>query len=1309
VRLPAKDPKLLITAASGSDTALVDTDFYSTLAIAPDVFIYSDRPIYRPGDEINFRGLVRKPDSFLSRLFVPAGRSVEVKLGIGGDQHISVSTEVDEFGSFSGKLAVPEDAQAGVVRLVAEVAKGEHQSEVRVQDYVKPTFYVELQSDQETVEPGKTLEAKIRARRYDGGPMEEGRYEVFLYRSLLDSPAWVDDAGMGGKGSAVTYGSASSNEGKLSVPERLYSSVSARSQNQAESGEDSDSWESAPTLDENGEANIQIPVPPLTADDERLPYRYTLSVRVRDDQQTFANATRAFFLAPSEVMAALRPSTAVTKKGTQPALSVRATTLSGRPYGQTAGSVEFVLRDADGDEKTISKTSIQTGGDGIWRGPMPAPSAGTVIARVTLNDKAGNPWTGETSLLVVGDSGEESVRVPSLSVASLTDTAVPGDTAELVALFPSGWGPGGKDKGKAWLTLSGTGIFETRVIDISGLSFVYRFEVERRFGSAVYVSLSYPTAAGRWEERTANFRIVPPERILNVAIEARRPEAQPLGPQTLDLTVTDHRGRGVTAQVSIGVVDKAVYAVQGEFRPRALDFFYPLVRDNVSTFTSAEFQGYGYGEMLARALSRPGYAFAAVKPPTKIRETDTAYWSPNVVTDSDGHATVDFKLPSNQTLWTVTAVAADASGRFGEGTSEFASRGKMNLVASVPQFLREGDEARGSVRVARNEAKGAAVKLDVRLAASGALKEEQRKEVLDLLPRGEKIVAVDLRAAKVGTGKLAISMTGGPSPLSDQRLVPIRDSSVQETLYAGAWGGGKLELVVPAGAVVEEVRLSLRPSTVAVALANLEDLLVYPYGCLEQLVATTVPNLAVYRVLEKAGALDRLDAPGQALLSEARSRAVQGTQRILALGVKGGGFTWFSGYDTPSTPLTLIALDGLSYAVEAGLLSRDDPRIVGSAKWLSQQQDLPLALDATRAYVLARLQGRAQAAEVRAFIERASGSGSLHAAAMAALAAEQAGVFKEPQTREKVLALVAQAEDGFVRSAVLKPEPDAFFQYPLRRAGFTAILGHAASLGGKVDLATARRRLVDALGDGSDLSTFERSTALLHSLWLIERDAKEMRQMSPPKVDVTGGSAAKLAPRGAGLAARLDPATRGVQVASFEGQAVLEARVRLPLGSVHARSEGMSLTRSYYLLTPSGKKPLESGKAVRQGDEVYVELTLDAHDNDRGLSLRSAYYVLEDPVPAGFTVLGEDKVYRGEPYNLPLEHEALKRRSLNPERALFFFEEPTFWSRSPRAVGYVLRAQFPGRFAAPPATVVDMYAPKVRGRSEPASLGIAAK
>ncbi|NTX51963.1 alpha-2-macroglobulin [Myxococcus sp. CA039A] len=1301
VRLDVTEPRIIATASVGADTAIVDTDFYSTLAVAPDVFIYSDRPIYKPGHEVKFRGVLRQPDTFLARLFTPKKKDVTVKLVSQEGRALTTRVSVDEFGAFHGTLKVPDDLGTGVLRVEAELDGQPHQGEARVQDYVKPTFYLEAEPESETVVPGQSLRVKVRARRYAGGVPAGAKYEVFLYRSLLDAPAWVDDAGKGGQGSDVTYGSQSSNEGKLSVPERLYSSV-------AERGVTEDPWASATGFDASGEAAIEVAVPELKAGEERLPYRYSLTVRARDDQETFANSTTSFFLSKVEVLGTARYSDAVVAKGGEALLSVRATTLSGKAYGVTQGEVEFVLRKADGAEKSLGKRSFTTAADGTHREKAPTSDVGAVLARVVVKDKRGETWQGEESLLVIGSADEAVAQVPNLTLASLSGTLEPGDSARMVALMPDGWGAGGRDAGPVWVTLAGASIHDTQVVELTGRTLVHSFSVEKRFGGAVYASVAYPTATGRWEERTVAFRVIPRERTLTVELQPRRAEATPLTEQTIDVRVVDHQGKGVVAQLSLGVVDKAVYAIQSEFRPKVLDFFYPPTRNNVSNFYSSEFQGYGYGEALARKMAGlPDHAFASIKPPSrqaKDMEKDTAHWDPTVVTDRDGRATVRFTLPSNQTLWVVTAVAADTSGRFGEGTSEFATRGGLNLYASLPQFLREGDEALASIRLSAGEKSPASQLLEVKLASLGALKADQSQHKVELAKGGEQVVPLTLRASSTGDAQLAVDVSGGKDPLKDRQLFQVEPAAVEDVVKVSAWGGGALEVPAAKEATLTRVELVLQPSIVDAALSNVRELLTYPYGCLEQLVSTTVPNVAVYQVLQQAGALAKLDTDTQALLAEARSRSVQGTARILNLSVKGGGFTWFGGYNTPSLPLTLIALDGLAYAAEAGLVDRADPRLVESARWLEAQEGLPPEYEATRAYVLARLEGPKQAARVRALVE-ASESGELYPLALAVLAAEKAGVIKEPALQARINALVKRSSEGFTTLAAYKPGQElemseAFFRFPLRRVGMTAIAAHAASFG-TLDVTRARKRILEMLSE-PDLSTFDRSTALLHSLWLLERDAKAFKGMTPPEVKgIQGG--VKFSPRGMGLVATLAPGTRTVDVGGFDGVATLQATALTPLSAVRARAEGMSISRAYYALREGGKVKLGAGDTVSQGEEVYVELTMDARGSNK---VRSAYYVVEDAVPAGFVALQEDKAFRGPPHSLPLVPEALKRRVLSPERATFFFEEPAWWSDSPRTVGYVLRAQFPGTFSAPPASIEDMYAASIHGRTAADSLKV---
>jgi len=67
---------------------------------------------------------------------------------------------------------------------------------------------------------------------------------------------------------------------------------------------------------------------------------------------------------------------------------------------------------------------------------VPTSGVGAVVARVTVKDKGGQAWTGEDQLLVIGEADEPVEQVPNLTLASLSGTLEPGDSAQLVALLP---------------------------------------------------------------------------------------------------------------------------------------------------------------------------------------------------------------------------------------------------------------------------------------------------------------------------------------------------------------------------------------------------------------------------------------------------------------------------------------------------------------------------------------------------------------------------------------------------------------------------------------------------------------------------------------------------------------------------------------------------------------------------------------------------------------------------------------------------------------------------------------------------------
>lgn len=1272
--------KLVVVAKRADDATLVDTDHYGSVTATPGVFIYSDRPLYRPGETVRYRGVVRKTSGFWQTLFSPKTSHVKVALEPGGTV---TDVTIDEFGTFSGELVVPRDA-ADMVRVVAtldKVAKepgDEHQSEARVMDYVKPTYFAELKSAVDNVVPGSPLTVDIVAKRYAGGAPKGVRFEYFLYRTKLDTPAWVDDAGLGGRGSAVTYGSASTSEGRLNVPERLASSLESR-----ESYGD-DHWSSAPSLDAEGKGSFEVEVPALAAGEEQQNYKYLVEVRLRDASGEEVRTRKHFVLAACDVAAAVRFDRAAYGPEQAITVAVRSSSPVGKAIAAVTGQLKVKLELVDGSSSVVLDQSVTTDDLGVARIPVKATGPGRLVAEVVLSDSKGRKDASSHTALLLGRGAEAVQDVPTLTATALYDIVEPDAEATVVAMFPAAWAKGAS--GNVWITLSGLDVYESTRLVLTGHTLSYKFDAERRYGSSVYAEIAYVGADGRFEERAVPVRIVTSERLLQVELEPQKLEGAPATEQVVRVATHDSRGAAVSASVSVSVVDKAVYAIAPEFRPRIEAFFYPPPRLAVSTFQSADFQGYGYGEMLARLRRAKRFDFADIKSPSNIveaREDDTIYWNASVVTDATGFAEVRFKTPQKPAMFVITAVAADKSGRFGEQRSEFATRAGSTLSVFAPAFLRQGDQATAQVRMTSQKAD----KGTLALTQDGALKANQAQSEQVLGAADEKVVQVALNAERLGAASLAMTWSGA-NKNKDVRRVDVISAEQSSLEVVSATGGGELAFVgTPQSAVTVEVL----PSLSAMVLAEARQLLEYPYGCLEQLIATTVPNMALTEFLSARQAARLLDAADERLLAEARSRTTAGITRILRLQQASGGFTWFDGYSTPSLPMTLVALEGLSYAQKAGHLTT--AQVAPSLAWVTAQTDLPITLDAMRAYVLARFSGEAAAPRIRQVIAR--NEPNLVALAYLRLAALEAGVAKE--LAPTFVALADAAKDrAAIRSAAYSA---SYYTLPMGELGAAALISHAVTAGSEgqsEDAATARALFAEALARPQ--STLSMSALLLHSAHLLKADEKALTAQKAPVLTTSNGEVT-MTKRPFGFTATLPVGAQKIKAPSVDGTVVMRA---LTTGR-KAPTGGLAVSRKYYKLAGAQRKELAASDVLQVGDEVFVELTLDTLDD---VPAASAYTVLVDPLPAGFNVLREDRAYEGAPFTLPLRHEAMRKREFARDHVTYFFESPSRWSKAPRVLGYVMRADFAGQFKAPSATLTDMYDAARSAASEPAVLTV---
>ncbi|MCE9595395.1 MAG: hypothetical protein K8S98_14505, partial [Planctomycetes bacterium] len=78
---------------------------------------------------------------------------------------------------------------------------------------------------------------------------------------------------------------------------------------------------------------------------------------------------------------------------------------------------------------------------------------------------------------------------------------------------------------------------------------------------------------------------------------------------------------------------------------------------------------------------------------------DTAHWSPSVVTDAAGKATVKVKIPERSTRWRAVAVGADKGLLFGQTQATLISKDEFFVELRAPLNLVEGDAPRFVARV----------------------------------------------------------------------------------------------------------------------------------------------------------------------------------------------------------------------------------------------------------------------------------------------------------------------------------------------------------------------------------------------------------------------------------------------------------------------------------------------------------------------------------------------------------------------------------------------------------------------------------
>ncbi|MGD2105355.1 MAG: Ig-like domain-containing protein, partial [Anaerolineae bacterium] len=132
------------------------------------VHITTDRPLYRAGQTVHFRGVVRAQDDVDYSLPTVQDVLVEVR-SANGEEVYRQELELDEYGAFHGDLKLDEGAALGDYQILAKVGSTGYGSTFTVAAYRPPEFEVMVTPERRELVAGRATQANVEASYFFGG------------------------------------------------------------------------------------------------------------------------------------------------------------------------------------------------------------------------------------------------------------------------------------------------------------------------------------------------------------------------------------------------------------------------------------------------------------------------------------------------------------------------------------------------------------------------------------------------------------------------------------------------------------------------------------------------------------------------------------------------------------------------------------------------------------------------------------------------------------------------------------------------------------------------------------------------------------------------------------------------------------------------------------------------------------------------------------------------------------------------------------------------------------------------------------
>src|SRR5438552_5463080 len=805
--------------------------------------IITDRNLYRPGQTVKMKGLVREMTS--NGLAIPTEAEslwrgvvdVHWRVTTGdGDRTVGEGTvPLSSYGGWEAEWIVPEKAKLGDYVIACRVNGNDYQgsSRISVQEYRVPLFSVIV--DATTPETGTTAHARISSAYFHGAPNVGARVHW--------KATWTTSAEYGGD-----------TEGPYRKRFNAYAEVGPHLDAYSE---EIKTVEGDTQLDAHGFAELACESP---FKDNPAVGRVSVVWRAdvtSIDGQTLAGGDMAT-LFPTETRLGVRANEQVAEPAglkveidaVDPedekvnGVSVRADLFHVTTKTVKEQIAPFVYRYRNTDQFTkVAAQESKTPAELIF----PTSETGRYVVAITAPDVKAPLVSDETTV-----SGEKPAELPVINETTFKiehrkEPFLPGDKAALTIQAPFG--------GVAWVSVETDEVLDTLLVSVKGNAGRIELPIKKEYAPNATVSIYLVKPGGENE--------LPRERFAYSDIEVRRPDRElKIEPRLVSATakpgeivrgevrVTSEDKPVTDADLLVFAVDDAVLKLGDWKLPKIGERFYPRNPFSIRTYQAL----HGYIDNLAKlSLTQKGFTIGGGGEEEATRNTKNvrkeyrtlAFWQGNLKTGADGKVTFEFIALDNLTTDRIVAVGQTKANQFGGDATQTVKISKPLLIdLALPRFLRDGDEVELRVVVRQNftESDGSrarcVTRANVKLLGGDVTTQSAQRDAPTVFRFKAKVSDPELTATKVRVE--AVSNSNKQMSDAVEITIPVQAPTIVRKESVAGWFSGPqfdAQRAMPQAWTRGRGQFTTTISTSPwlPQISGLPVILEYPHGCFEQI------------------------------------------------------------------------------------------------------------------------------------------------------------------------------------------------------------------------------------------------------------------------------------------------------------------------------------------------------------------------------------------------------------------------------------------------------------------------------------------